>query len=261
MAIEPFALNNETANLAHINTRKENHGEEIKKGYDFKLVFKLHNSYLNRISAGLQDMFYRAHETADMLDKDNKPVLRFPKLGVQSYDLEVPRALLRIHDIDDEKNDFVLGGGKMNAFKFDPQEGGTVHLTIRVQFSDPDEEEMIKAQRVQFQDVKVSLTCAEPEQEPDNFDKAMDADKAPQSEAGKALEDLFSGGAPAVGGGDAEALAFPDTGGDGALVIDAAKADADAAPVKEKKPPKAKAGDADAPRARRGSGKAVVAPE
>lgn len=258
--IEPFSLTKERAHFAHLNTREEKHGPKAsKKGFDFKLVFDLNNSYLNRIAPGLQDMFYRAHETQDMHNADNKPVLRYPKLDVQKYDIEVPRVELRFHDPDSANNDLVLRGGRANNFKFECKQGGTVILTIRVQFSDPDEEEMIKAQRVLFDHVLVSLACAAEDQAPTLEEQAEALGKAPQSEAGKALEDLFSGGAPAVGGG--EALTFPDDAVDAEFTIDDAKAAADAAaPAKKTKAAKEPEAAA-APRPRRGAGKKSAAVE
>lgn len=272
--IEPFSLTKERARFAHLNTREEKHGQKAsKKGVDFKLVFDLNNVYLNRIAPGLQDMFYRVHETADMINPDNKPVLRFPKLDTQTYDIEVPRVTMRFHDPDKAENDMVLSGGKLNGFKFECKQGGTVVLTLRAQFSDPNEDEMVKANRVLFDTVLVSLSCAAEEEKPTLEEQAEALARAPQSEAGKKLADLFTGDAPAVGGGDdsgVDTLKFPDQ--DGAadpLKIDGAQADeaAAAAPAKKEKAakpakdqPEAKA-EAPAPRPRRGSGKAVVAPE
>lgn len=262
--IEPFSLTKERARFAHLNTREEKHGPKAsKKGVDFKLVFDLNNVYLNRIAPGLQDMFYRAHETADMHNPDNKPVLRFPKLDTQAYDIEVPRVTMRFHDPDKADHDMVLTGGKLNGFKFECKQGGTVILTVRAQFSDPAEEEMVKANRVLFDTVLVSLSCAAEEEQPTLEEQAEALGKAPQSEAGKALADLFTGGAPAVGGADdlpaLEASAPPPV---------EAKAEAPAKPAKKSKaaaepkpddPPLAEK-QAAAPRPRR-TGKAVVAPE
>lgn len=254
--IEPFGLTKERAKFAHLNTREEKHGPKAsKKGVDFKLVFDLNNQYLNRIVPGLQDMFYRAHDTADMHNPDNKPVLRHPKLGTQSYELEVPRITMRFHDPDKAANDMVLTGGKLNNFKFECKQGGTVILTVRVQFSDPDEDEMIKANRVLFDTVLVSLSCEAEEEPQTNEEKAEALGKAPQSEAGKALADLFT--PPGDAAGDEAPLTFPDqAGGAAPLEIDPSKADADAVaePKKEKKP-KATPDAAEAPRKRRGSGK------
>lgn len=190
--LETFQLVNETMLLAHINTRKENHGEEIKKGHDFKFVGRFHNSILKKLHPDLMASLYKPNETRDMLNPENMPELRVPKLGSQTYDAEIPRTLLRIHDIDDAKNDVVLGDGKTNKFSFIPMEGGTVELTIRVQYSDPDEEEINKARRVEFQEVKISLTCEAEPVKGDNFEQAESLGKEPMSAAREQAESVFS---------------------------------------------------------------------
>lgn len=255
--IEPFSLTKERARFAHLNTREEKHGPKAsKKGVDFKLVFDLNNSYLNRIAPGLQDMFYRAHETQDMHNPDNKPVLRFPKLDTQAYDLEVPRITMRFHDPDSADNDMVLRGGKLNGFKFECKQGGTVIITVRAQFSDPDEDEMIKANRVLFDNVLVSLECIAEEEKPTLEEQAEALGRAPQSEAGKKLADLFTA---------------PRSSADNLPALEASAPPPAEAPAKPAKKPKAAAEpklddkplaekQAAAPRPRR-TGKAVVAPE
>lgn len=188
--IEPFALIKERFTLANVNTRKENHGDEIRKGYDLKFTGKMHNSVLLKFHRELRDAFYMTSKQAD-IEGDQKPVLRFPMLGDLSYDLEIPRTLLRIHDIDSEEHDFVMGGGKTNAFKFTLMEGGSVDVSFRVQFSNPDEEEMLKVMRVEFQSVQISLECAEMEEKPDNFQQVDLITQTPHSAARAEAESLF----------------------------------------------------------------------
>lgn len=248
MAIEPFTLVKERFTLANVNTRKENHGDEIHKGYDLKFVGKMHNSVLLKFHPELRDAFYKAGPQRDVED-NQKPVLRMPKIGDISYDMEIPRTLLRIHDIDSEKNDFVMGGGRTNNFKFSMMEGGSVEVSFRVQYSRPEEEEMLKAMRVEFQDIQISLSCAEEEKKPDNFEQAELITKAPHSPARVEAESLFLAAPTDM------KLAPEEKTVEGAIK----KADeilADSKPKRVTKEPAAEPA-ADAPKAKRASRKAV----
>lgn len=106
-----------------------------------------------------------------MVDSDHMPHLRYPLLGQQTWELEIPRTLLRIHDVDNEKHDVVLSGGKTNKFQLTMMNGGTVKWKFRVQFSQPDEDSIAKLMRVMNQVVPVTLECADEDQETDNFEK------------------------------------------------------------------------------------------
>lgn len=236
-AIEQFELVKERFTLANINTRKENHGDEIRKGYELKFVGKMHNSVLKKFHPDLCNAFYKKSPQADV-ESGQQPVLRDPRIGDISYDLEIPRTLLRVHDIDHEDHDFVMGGGKTNAFKFSMMEGGSVEVSFRVQYSNPDEEEMLKLMRVEFETVQISLACAEEEAKPDNFQQADLITKAPHSDARKEAESLFN--APPT-----DLALKPDDVVDATYIPDAAQVETD--PVALDKPKRVSKSKAEAP--------------
>lgn len=171
MAIELFTLVRERCLLGNLNIRTEMHGDEREAAIDLKFSFSSANNLLLKLHADLRAAFYRADDTRDLVNPDHMPHLRFPLLGAQSYELEIPRTKLRVHDAEDASHDVVLGGGKTNKFKLTLKEGGTVDWEFRCQFSKPDEDSVAKLMRVLNQVVPISLECADVEEEPDNFQK------------------------------------------------------------------------------------------
>ncbi|MES2320163.1 MAG: hypothetical protein V4631_22020 [Pseudomonadota bacterium] len=191
MAIELFTLVRERCLLGHLNIRTEMHGDEREAAVDIKFSFSGANNLLAKLHADLRATFYKANDTRDLVNPDHMPHLRFPMLGAQSYELEIPRTRLRVHDAEDASHDVVLGGGKTNKFKFTMKEGGTVEFEFRCQFSKPDEDAIAKLMRVLNQVVPITLECADEEEKADNFQQADLITKTPISPARAKAEDLF----------------------------------------------------------------------
>jgi len=191
MSLDIFQLVKERCLLSNLNVRTEMHGDEREPAVDLNFEFSGANNLLLKLHPDLRGAFYRADDTKDLATPDHMPHLRFPLLGTISWDLEIPRTRLRIHDVDDPANDVVLGGGKTNKFKLTMLDGGTVKWHFRCQFSKPDEDSIAKLMRVLNQAVPVSLECADEEVKPDNFEQAEQAGKAPMSEAREKAESLF----------------------------------------------------------------------
>lgn len=169
MALELFTLARERCLLGNLNIRTEMHGDEREAACDIKFSFSGANNLLAKLHPDLRATFYKANDTRDLVNPDHMPHLRFPMLGTQSYDLEIPRTRLRVHDAKDPSHDVLLGGGKTNKFKFTMKEGGTVEFEFRCQFSKPDEDAIAKLMRVLNQVVPITLECADEEEKPDNF--------------------------------------------------------------------------------------------
>lgn len=214
MTIDLFTLVRERCLLGHLNIRTEMHGDEREAAVDIKFSFSSANNLLLKLHPDLRATFYRANDTRDMVSPDNMPHLRFPMLGPQSYDLEIPRTRLRVHDAEDASHDVVLGGGKTNKFKLTLKEGGTVEWEFRCQFSKPDEDSIAKLMRVLNQVVPITLECADEEKEDDNFEKAEKAGKAPMSPAREEAESLFNQPATTLAITDAAAPAAGEAAAD-----------------------------------------------
>lgn len=266
MSISAFELVNEKCMLAHVNVRTEMHGDERARAYDLKFTKDFPNAVLKKFHPDLLDTFYTADKQKD-IDADYKPNLKFGLMGPVNWDLEIPRTMLTIHDVDGDH--LVLGDGKTNKFKFEMLDGGTVKMSFRCQFSDLEEDDVAKMLRGLNETVPISLSCAPAEEKPDNFKQADLLTQGPISDARKKAEEVFTGGAPAVGGAeDLPALetSAPPADAAGAPAEAVAKPDKKEKPAKPAKDQSAAAGEApppaaEAPRARRGSGKTVVAPE
>lgn len=189
---EPFSLTRERFLVAHMNVRTEKHGDERKPALDLKFEATMANAVLLKLHPGLRDALYVPDAQRD-IENDYGRKLRFPMMGAIPYDLEIPRTKLRIHDVDSEDNDLVLIDGKTNKFKIMPKEGGSVTISFRVQFSQPDEDAIAALSRVLQQTVPISLACEAAEEKMDNFQQAEQAGKEPMSEARAKAEAQFKG--------------------------------------------------------------------
>lgn len=186
-----FELVKEKLALGNVNVRLEKHGDENVNAYDLKFTGNFANAVLLKFDAKLRDLFYTVAAQSDV-EEDFYPQLRFPLLGPVTWDLEVPRTKLRLHDIDDDAHDLVLSDGKTNKFAFEMLEGGTVKLSFRVQFSELDEDDVAKLLRANGQTVPVSLECEPLEAKPDNYEQADLLTQEPHSAARAEAESLFS---------------------------------------------------------------------
>ncbi len=191
MTLETFTLVRERCLLVNINLRAEMNGKESKPAVDLAFEFSGANNLLLKLNPALRAALYRADDTVDFITADHMPHLNFPLMGPIPWELEIPRTRLQIHDIDNEKHDVVLLGGKTNKFKLTPLQGGTVKFQFRCQFSKPDEDSIAKLMRVMNQKIPVSLDCTDEEAKPDNFAQADLITKAPHSAAREKAEDLF----------------------------------------------------------------------
>lgn len=255
MSITTFELVSEKCMLAHVNVRTEMHGDERHRAYDLKFTKDFPNAVLKKFHPELLDTFYSASKQAD-IEADYKPNLKFGLMGPVAWDLEIPRTMLTIHDPDG--HDLVLGDGKTNKFKFEMLDGGTVKMSFRCQFPELEEDDVAKMLRALNETVPISLSCAAPEEKPDNFKQADLLTQEPVSAARLEAEAMFTGGAPSVGGAeDLPALETSAPPAEPSSATKPAKNEKPAKPAKEQ-PVEDKA---PAPRPRRGAGKTSVAPE
>lgn len=236
--IELFQLVKERCLLGNLNIRTEMHGEDREAAVDLKFSFSGANNLLAKLHPGLRAAFYRPNETRDLVNPDHMPHLVFPLLGPLSYDMEIPRTKLRVHDAEDAAHDVVMGGGKTNKFKLTMKEGGTVEFEFRCQFSKPDEDAVAKLMRVLNQVVPISLECADEEEKGDHFEQVeqLSLTGAGPSEARLAAELAFS--APpedmAIANGlDAPAVDLPNGAPDTSAVVAVVGGDGTVLPVKK----------------------------
>jgi hypothetical protein len=186
---EAFTLVKERVFFAHMNLRSEKHGDESEPALDVKFELTTANSVLKKLSPDLLDALYDFDKQADVED-DFKRKLKFPLLGVLPWDLELPRTMLTVHDVDG--NDITLYDGKTNKLRIEALDGGTVKLVFRCQFSAPDEDAVASLMRVLQQDVPISLESVALAEKPDNFQQADLLSQEPHSAARQEAESLFN---------------------------------------------------------------------
>lgn len=187
--MQDFQLVKERALLAHLNTRTELHGDEEQPACDLKLELSLHNSVLNKLHPELREVFYTADKQQD-IEQDHLVNLRFPQMSAFKWDVELPRAVLTVHDELD--GDFVIQG-KANKFALELLEGGTTKLQIRFQMGEIDPQDAATLFGMLRQTVSISLAPAAEEEKPDNFAQADLLAQEPMSEARAEAERAFKG--------------------------------------------------------------------
>lgn len=139
-----FELTNQTATLHSFNPRIEKHGDEDMPAADLRLSYQCANDELSMFGPQLRDsLYWRDTSGTSIEQKDleglgltDKPNLRNPflaspiKLGQQR---DLVGAIVEIQYGIDSLIRF--DAAKVNNYRLDPQEGGTVTISFRVQVS------------------------------------------------------------------------------------------------------------------------------
>lgn len=176
-----------------VQLRVERHGDNKVNAYDARLRGSFNNGVLLKLAPGLRETFYETDGQTDLVDGVSYQTLRFPQIGSIGWGLELPRMVMRLHDVDDERNDLVLSGMTADKFKFEMLEGGTVRLELRVKLGAIDDDATImKLLRANNQELPVSLFQAAVEEAPDNYEQAEQLAKEPHSAAREEAESLFN---------------------------------------------------------------------
>ena len=138
-----FDLRNATAHIRSVNLRTEKHGPEEVPCADLKIETKQPNSLLSAFGPQLRDaLYWRAPTTdgdqgnLDGVDEiSDKPNLRCPELA-PTYALKYEGAgyHVAIEQGIDGKRDIEIDAVDVNNLKFEVHEGGTITLTMRLQF-------------------------------------------------------------------------------------------------------------------------------
>lgn len=135
-----FELTQATAKLTSFNPRRELHGDDPQPAADLKIEFAMANDDLALFHPTLKSLLYHfdpqiGGDLVDAAKKDEDasyaPHLRFPKLGPLKWDNELFGATVTIHY--GLKHGIVLQGCNVNSFVLEPQNGGTVTTSLRVQ--------------------------------------------------------------------------------------------------------------------------------
>ena len=150
------------------------------------------NAVLLKLDPDLRPHLY-VQEQSDIVDGQTFNTLRFPKLGAFTWDLEMTRMKLTIHDEEFEDESLAMTGLEADKFHFELLPGGTVKLGLRVRVGAVEDEDVVlKLLRASHQALLISLEQAAEEDQGDLYDQTEQVTRAPQSEASKELAALFS---------------------------------------------------------------------
>jgi len=132
-----FSLEKQLVKITNINPRAEKHGEDTELAIDIQIEARMSNDVLSEFSSQLKHSLYKASDTPDLIDaefdKDRPSALKFPKMSGFKWNADLDEYEAIIHCGASEKSNISLSDCKVNAFKFAPQEGGTVVVGFRVQ--------------------------------------------------------------------------------------------------------------------------------
>lgn len=121
--------------LASVNARAELHGDDPKPAFDLKIEATMVNDALIHFHPELRQVLYKKDETPDLVDQINPEaltVLRFPKMGPLKWDWEGIGYSVTVGYGIGGASDIQLSACKVDHFKIEPQNGGSVLLTFRV---------------------------------------------------------------------------------------------------------------------------------
>ena len=133
-----FSLQEQTVKLINVNPRTELHGDEHVLAVDLTLETKSSNDVLSEFDASLKSALYRKADAsssqAGLLDDEPGylPSLKFPLMGPVKYGWEGVGYDATVHYGISGKDNVVLSGTKVDSFRFECCEGGTVVTKFRV---------------------------------------------------------------------------------------------------------------------------------
>jgi hypothetical protein len=165
--------------LANVNPRAELHGEDPKPAFDLKIEATCPSSVLIHFHSELRQHLFKKDENPDLVDQvqegDGLTVLRYPKMGAIKWDWEGAGYTATIdYGLGGDSN-IVLHDCKIDHFKFEAQNGGSVVLTFRI-IAHPDTEDVGAICEFMARDIDLTLTAPEAKTAddlfPDNMRKA-----------------------------------------------------------------------------------------
>lgn len=157
--------------LASINVRSEKHGpDHLEPAVDLAIELNAPNTILSVFDGHLLSSLYHRSEAAgsgqQQLDGVEElaalPNLRFPHMGPIKWARELAGYTLTIEHGLGGASDIVLVDCKVNNFKLEPKEGGTVQVRFRVQSAtNLTEKTMGKLALLAQNEVPIMLTAPE----------------------------------------------------------------------------------------------------
>jgi hypothetical protein len=158
---------NTPLHVVNVKPRRERHGEDDVPAVDLKLRWEAPNDVLSLFDGHLLYALYRGGDAPEAPELDGVepisalPFLRFPKMLPIKWDEEQTGCTLTIDHGMGGKSNMKLQDCKVNHFRLDCKEGGTVIVEFRVQTNKADEKQMGRLCSLIGQDIEA--TFAPPE--------------------------------------------------------------------------------------------------
>jgi len=132
-----FEIEEGEVRLVSKNERIEKHGDEGVLACDLGFVWETDNGVLACFSPTLKAALYEKSGQGELVDDPGHVThLRFPQLGMVTWGGgEIVGARVVFHQATGKKSEVALEGVKVNKFKLECKEGGTVAVHFRVQIS------------------------------------------------------------------------------------------------------------------------------
>lgn len=129
-----FQTENVPASIAHLNVRKEKHGDESQLAVDVKFETQASNEILESIQPGLRESLFRqpgkGEQQALPIDGNTLTAVKFPSLEPVKLTHEFMGYEVEIGGDLEATEAIVLVDVKLKKLAIDPIEGGSVALTF-----------------------------------------------------------------------------------------------------------------------------------
>lgn len=202
-----FDLDTQQVKLASVNARAELHGDDPKPAFDLKIEATLSSEKLIHFHPELRQLFFKRDEDPDLVDQvsgETMTALRFPKMGSVKWDCDYTGYSAKVGYGIGGKSDIQLGDVKVDHFRFEPMNGGSVLITFRI-IAHPETADVGKLCEFIQQNIDLTLTPPAPATVGELFKDGEQAAPAPKkSKAEKQAENLAAAQEQIVAGATAD---------------------------------------------------------
>ena len=161
-----FSITEQTAKM-HFTSRSQKEGDQRVPAATLSISFSAPNDILSEFDPDLKASLYRRPHPGegDVADRADTrlddphylPRLRFPKMQNNIVlEHKIVGAIVTIHHGLGGKSDLVMDECTVDAFKFDPQDGGTVIVTFNVACK-PSGDQVSEIHGKQDQEITISI--------------------------------------------------------------------------------------------------------
>lgn len=154
-----FDLTEVAALLSSVNLRAECHGDDKVPAVDLKFSLTVGGEYLEKFHPDLRRLLFKKSDQQDLVDNTEFGALRFPELGVLTYDVEFENVTVMIG----VTKTVMLKDCKIDKFKLEPIEGGSVAIDFRV-VAHPSEKHIGNLSALIQQEVDLTIEQVDPPQ-------------------------------------------------------------------------------------------------